>query len=314
MAYTNCTEAELLLNGEGLGKKAVDRYDMCEWSVEFVPGELTAVGYIDGREVCRDSVKTAGRAVRLVLKPHKDTLYRSCGDAAAINVSAEDADGNFVPLAQNHVRFICEGGKIIGVGNGDPNSHESDKMPERNLFNGRCQVIVEPLDDAGCVTVTAHADGTEGGTSVTIPVMCGRERRYIASINEKYLSVWRTNVELFDKKPDPFTVIEDHDMNNWTIVRVGGGYDERFDGKVGYALYRAKTVLADADKRIEFRDLEGEYFEIYINGENVFGGEIPWKKNVSFTLPKKREIEVNVIIRTSAPDARGGISAPVVIL
>ena len=42
-------------------------------------------------------------------------------------VTAYDAQGRFVPVAQNKINFALEGaGKIIGVGNGDPSCHEPD--------------------------------------------------------------------------------------------------------------------------------------------------------------------------------------------
>ncbi|MCD8391184.1 MAG: DUF4982 domain-containing protein, partial [Firmicutes bacterium] len=251
MAHTNCEDAELFLNGESLGKKPVDKYDMCDWQVEFVPGILELAGYKDGTEVCRDSVKTAGNAAKLKLEPHKDELYGGRADACAIAVSAEDENGNFVPTAQNLIKFECAGGRIIGVGNGDPNSHESDKLPQRHLFNGLCQVIIEPDDGAESVTLKASADGLQS-REISIPVKNGREKRYIPSINEKYVSVWRTNVELFAEKPRYDIVIEDHDMNNWTVARAGGGYDERFDGKTGYALYRTTVSVTPTDKTLEF--------------------------------------------------------------
>ena len=42
-------------------------------------------------------------------------------------VSAVDAQGRAVPVAQNKINFTIEGaGNIIGVGNGDPSCHEPD--------------------------------------------------------------------------------------------------------------------------------------------------------------------------------------------
>jgi hypothetical protein len=45
---------------------------------------------------------------------------------------------------------------IIGVGNGDPSSHEADKgedsVAERHLFNGHAQVIVQAGGEAGDVS------------------------------------------------------------------------------------------------------------------------------------------------------------------
>jgi beta-galactosidase len=48
-------------------------------------------------------------------------------DVAIFTVSAVDTQGRSVPLAQNKVNFTIEGaGKMIGVGNGDPNCHEPE--------------------------------------------------------------------------------------------------------------------------------------------------------------------------------------------
>jgi beta-galactosidase len=41
--------------------------------------------------------------------------------------------GCFIFLAPTLVKFEISGGKIIGVGNGDPSCHESDKRDERSL-------------------------------------------------------------------------------------------------------------------------------------------------------------------------------------
>jgi glycosyl hydrolase family 2 len=48
--------------------------------------------------------------------------YRDGQDACAVRVSIRDAEGRVVPFADNLVRFPVSGGggRIIGVGNGDP--------------------------------------------------------------------------------------------------------------------------------------------------------------------------------------------------
>ena len=61
-----------------------------------------------------------------------------------------------VPVALNKIHFQLEGpGKIIGVGNGDPNCHESDKEPKRSLYNGLAQVIVQSTKTAGEIVIEA---------------------------------------------------------------------------------------------------------------------------------------------------------------
>jgi beta-galactosidase len=53
-------------------------------------------------------------------------------------------------------------GRLIGVGNGDPNCQESDKEPKRSLFNGLAQVIVQSTKTSGEITVEAWTDDYPG--------------------------------------------------------------------------------------------------------------------------------------------------------
>jgi beta-galactosidase len=73
-----------------------------------------------------------------------------------------------VPVAENQVTFTVEGpGKIIGVGNGNPSSHEPDKGSKRRVFNGLAQVIVQSQKQGGEIVLAARADGLQT-TTVTI--------------------------------------------------------------------------------------------------------------------------------------------------
>ena len=69
-----------------------------------------------------------------------------------------------MPTASNLVHFKVTGeGALIGVGNGDPNCHESDKEPRRSLFNGLAQVIVQSTKTAGTIEIEASTI-MRGGT------------------------------------------------------------------------------------------------------------------------------------------------------
>jgi beta-galactosidase len=62
------------------------------------------------------------------------------------------------------VKFYLTGyAKIIGVGNGDPSSHEPDKCEEgtwqRSAFNGKCQVIIQAGKTIGEVKFEAKSNG-----------------------------------------------------------------------------------------------------------------------------------------------------------
>jgi beta-galactosidase len=71
-----------------------------------------------------------------------------------------DAEGLAVPTAANLIHFDLRGpGRILGVGNGDPSSHEPDKASERKVFNGLAQVIVQSSRQPGTIRLTATAPG-----------------------------------------------------------------------------------------------------------------------------------------------------------
>jgi beta-galactosidase len=65
---------------------------------------------------------------------------------------------------------ISENAKIIGVGNGDPSSHEPDKCAtnywQRSAFNGKCQVIIQAGKNTGEVTFEAKSSGLKATTTI----------------------------------------------------------------------------------------------------------------------------------------------------
>ncbi|MEA1648653.1 beta-galactosidase GalA [Nitrospirillum sp. BR 11164] len=160
MACANMEEVELFLNGRSLGRQAVDPYEMNHWMVAYAPGRLEAVGYTGGAVTARTQVETTGPAVALKLTPDRDRLRGDGLDAMPVTVAAVDAQGRPVPLAQDMVTFAIEGGDIIGLGNGDPNSAAPEKGDRRALFNGLAQVIARTrAGGRGPLTLTATAPG-----------------------------------------------------------------------------------------------------------------------------------------------------------
>ena len=71
-----------------------------------------------------------------------------------------------VPNSNNLIHFeVLGAGQLIGVGNGDPSSHEPDKAAERSVFNGFCQAIVQARMTAGDCTVKASSPGLESAAT-----------------------------------------------------------------------------------------------------------------------------------------------------
>jgi len=77
-----------------------------------------------------------------------------------VTVEALDAKGRPVPTANLPVTFAVSGGRVIGTGNGDANSHEPEKALARRLYNGLAQVIVQTEEGgSGVLTLRAEAPG-----------------------------------------------------------------------------------------------------------------------------------------------------------
>ena len=125
--FSNWDEVELLLNGRSLGRKEMPRNSHLQWTVPYASGTLMARGYQDGKLMAEEKVETTGPPAAIKLTPDRTTVNSDGEDLSILTVAVTDAQGRVVPVADNLVSFEISGnGKIIGVGNGDPSSHEPD--------------------------------------------------------------------------------------------------------------------------------------------------------------------------------------------
>ena len=181
--FTNCDTVELFLNGRSLGVKAYEFPRMAmegrygnyparakalrttsdlhlSWDVVYEPGTLKAVGVKDRRVVATQEVTTTGAAARVQLSADRKRLRADGRDVAHLTVSLVDAEGRVVPMAAETVSFVLEGaGKLIGVDNGDPFSHQRYEGTTQTAFHGLCLGIVQSTRQAGRIEVSASAPG-----------------------------------------------------------------------------------------------------------------------------------------------------------
>ncbi len=169
-------------------------------------------------------------------------------------VSAVDAQGRIVPVAQNKINFAVEGaGKILGVGNGDPSCHEPDtylptiavrsiavndwrwklaEVPDRKT----APEYANDFDDSSWNTIKPKTDGDTGDMFLT----------------EGQTAIYRAHVKVSDEDLASdgalirFSCIDDH---GWVFVnnqRVGESTDwsaqPAFDIKK--ALHAGDNVIA----------------------------------------------------------------------
>ena len=127
-----------------------------------VPGMAVAI-VKDGKVVLTAKRETTGAPTSIRLTADRTEISADGEDIAVLRVEALDKEGRPVPTASNFIGFKVSGqGKLIGVGNGDPNCQQSDKEPHRSLFNGLAQVIVQSTKEPGEIHIEAVKEGWDG--------------------------------------------------------------------------------------------------------------------------------------------------------
>ncbi len=161
--YSRAEEVEVLLNGQSLGKKpaGAEHHFKAEFQVPFETGVLTAVSYTDGVEVSRDEVKTLGKPAGLRIRMEKESIDADGQSLAYGTVEIVDADGKWVPTAQDVLGHVSVEGpaSLAGFGTGRGQTEENYTKGEFTSFEGRWQIILRSGTQAGTGKVTVQADG-----------------------------------------------------------------------------------------------------------------------------------------------------------
>ena len=269
MAVSNCDEVELFLNGKSLGRKP---NDICtnnpEWQVEFVPGRISAKAYRNGKTVAKAEQRTAGKPYALKITTNTLNIKDDGQDTVVVNVSVVDKKGIIVPCADNLIKFEVIGdGFVRGVGNGDPNSHELDNIPERHAFCGLCQALITSRLNADGITVRAHAEGLLED-SVTLNVCKITPPVIVESVNNTTLSGF-TASSVTSVRPDPLVKLADNDMNSFTAVELSGN-NYQIDYLDGWRIYRVQPqIFNKTDCYVRFSKVCFNYAEIYVDGKLI---------------------------------------------
>jgi beta-galactosidase len=163
--YSSCRQVELFLNNKSLGKKETNRATkfVATWDVPYQPGELKAVGYDGDKKVNTAILRTADAPAKIQVSADRTKLKADNQDLSYVTVELTDAKGTINPRANNLIHFKVEGpGTIVGVGNANPESVESDRQPQRKAWHGKCLVIIKSTHKPGNILLTVSADKLSG--------------------------------------------------------------------------------------------------------------------------------------------------------
>ncbi len=164
--FTNCAQAELLLNGRSLGIKTPtgDGGHVVWWDIPYEAGVLTINGL--GQEtrevVATDSLQTSGPAKKLAAETDAASLIADGLDLAHVLVTVVDEHGTPVYEAAHEVTWTVTGpARLLGLENGSLARDEAYNSQKRTVFHGRQLGYVQATKTAGPITLTLTAPGLD---------------------------------------------------------------------------------------------------------------------------------------------------------
>ncbi|MDE6200195.1 MAG: DUF4982 domain-containing protein [Muribaculaceae bacterium] len=181
-AWSNCPEVELRLNGKSMGIATPDATTRrCTWKdIEWEPGELLAIGLdADGREVCRESVRSAGEPYAVKVERYTAQslpdgsdfpLLANGSDAFVITATIVDRDGNWCPRADNVLTFDFDGeaaykGSYNFYVTPDKDfSYHSPGDTELQAEGGLMRVVARTTFTPGEINITVSSPGLKSGS------------------------------------------------------------------------------------------------------------------------------------------------------
>lgn len=139
VAYTNCEEAELLLNGKRIGERKPYNDDtaIIYWDIPYAPGTLEVLAYNQGKAVAKDKIQSSGLpyAIRASIDKTEDI---KAGEVVHLMIQIVDENDIPVVLADNQITCQIEGAAgLLGLESGDHNASDNYRDNKQRCKNGK---------------------------------------------------------------------------------------------------------------------------------------------------------------------------------
>ncbi len=164
---SNCGQVELVLNGKTIGTvtKPTNGYVFEFPNVSFEPGTLKAIGFDHGKQLCEETLNTAGAPAAIKLTPITGPggFLADGADVALFDVEVVDAHGERCPTDEARVDFEVKG---PGIWRGGYNSGIVGSNNNLYLLTecGINRVSIRSTLKPGTITLTATRTGLKPAT------------------------------------------------------------------------------------------------------------------------------------------------------
>ena len=156
VCYTNCSSAQLILNGQKVGgeKNYNDTTGILYWDIPYQAGKLEVVGYNSGKEAAKYIIETSKRPYAIVAKTLNKVTSPGKG-VTLIALQIVDEDGKSVFISDNDITCTTEGPvKLLGMeaGNLSDMGNYTDNM--QRVYQGRMIVYIQSTGKKGKANIT----------------------------------------------------------------------------------------------------------------------------------------------------------------
>ena len=174
--YTNYDEVELFINGVSQGKRRhrvggnddisqVERFRLMWNDTVYMPGEVCAIGYKNGKEMERKIIRTATEPYRIELTPYYNEINADGEALNYITAKIVDKDENLCPDACNRLTFKAEGSvDVYATDAGDQRETEVFLRADKKALTGMVVCCVRNNHKKGTATISCHGEGLISGT------------------------------------------------------------------------------------------------------------------------------------------------------
>jgi beta-galactosidase len=162
--FTNCSAAELFLNGQSLGKRSMAdaKNRILSWNTVYHPGELIVKGYNKGAAVAQYTLNTTGQATKIKATVYKDPMIDERNGVQQIEVSLTDEKGQTVYDADNAITVQVTGpATLLGIENSEANDVSDYQSGTRKAKHGVLIVYVQPKEKNKSYGIKLESPGLE---------------------------------------------------------------------------------------------------------------------------------------------------------
>ncbi len=155
VCYTNCRQAQLLLNGNPVGeiKDYDDKTGIISWDIPYQAGKLEVLGLNEGREAARYAIQTSGRPYAITATVDNARLSTD-KDLVHITVQVVDEKGIPVVISDDEIRCTIEGpAQLLGLESCSNSDTGNYRDQVQRAFGGRLLAYIQTTGTAGDIKV-----------------------------------------------------------------------------------------------------------------------------------------------------------------